>query len=95
MIQPAISQPSTRIAAGKQAYSISSANGVGITVTYGITFTTLVSLQVTVKSDSNVGMIAFPNGAPGLSSAAVFVQFRDAGTTSSQAGDVHWLAIGT
>lgn len=79
---------------GKTAYSIVSANGVAVTVTYGVTFSVIPFVLLTVKSDSNTGLIAFLNGAPTATAAGCFVQARDASTTLTQSGDLHWAAIG-
>lgn len=93
MIQPGTAASGTRIVTGQTAYSISAANGVAITVTYGFTFSSLKALLLTVKSDSNIPLVAYMNGVPGVSSAAVRVETPGGGTTT-QSGVVHWLAIG-
>lgn len=83
-----------KLKAGTTAYSIVAAAGVSITITYGFTFATLIALVASVKSDSNIPLITYLNGAPTLSSAGARVETKGGGNTTN-AGDVHWIAIGT
>jgi hypothetical protein len=94
MIQPGTSSTGTRIVAGQTAYTISAVNGVQITISYGMTFSSLTALLLSVKSGSNIPLVAYHNGAPGNSSAAVRVETPGGGTTTVS-GFIHWLAIGT
>jgi|SRR6266496_3750386 len=83
-----------KVVAGQTAYTITATNGVGITVTYGVTFTTIIALLLTPRSNSAIPLIAYMNGAPGLSTAAARVETPGGGNTSVT-GEVHWIAIGT
>ena len=84
-----------KVIAGKTAYSISASNSTTITVSYGFTYSTLIAGPIcTVRSGSNIGLLATLMGAPGLSSASVYVSTPGGGTTTIS-GDVHWIVIGT
>jgi len=83
-----------KVKAGKTAYTMTAQSGIDVTVTYGTTFATVVALLLTVKSDSNIPLISYMNGAPGLSSAGTRVETKGGGNTT-QSGDLHWIVIGT
>jgi hypothetical protein len=84
-----------KLLAGQTAYSISATNGVAVTVTYGVTFSSLIAFLVSVESGANVPLITYANTTPGLSSCSSVRVEHPTGATVTRSGNVHWLAIGT
>lgn len=83
-----------KVVAGQTAFSLSSQNGTAVTVTYGVTFSTIIAVILSAQSSSSVPIVAYMNGAPGLSTASCRA---DVSNLSSQScsGAIHWWAIGT
>lgn len=83
-----------KMVVGTTPYSISATNSTTVTVSYGVTFTTILAVISTIRSGSNIGLLATLMGAPGVSSAAVYVSTPGGGNTTIS-GDIHWMAVGT
>jgi|GEM_PF-3376190 len=84
-----------KIAAGKTAFTLSSQAGLGVTIdisSYG--FSSIVSVQLTVRSGSHFPLLAFMDGAPTATSITTWVV--DAFNTARSGNyDIHWLVFGT
>jgi len=93
MIQPGTAGSGTRIASGKTAYSLSAANAASFAVTFGFTFSAAPTMVATVRSGSNIDLIATIQGVTTTTGATVRVAEKS-GTPVTLSGDIHWIAIG-
>lgn len=96
MIQPNTAGTGVRIAAGKTAFNFAGASSTTVTVSYGVTFTTLTAFIASVSTTGGAfDVVMTGQAAPGTSSSGT-IRLADRTLTASTAqGNVHWIAIGT
>jgi hypothetical protein len=93
MVQPGTAGTGVRIVAGTTSFTMSAEISKQVTVSYGFTFSAAPTVVGTVRTNSNIPLICFHNGAPGVSSATMAVwDSNNNAETGSFA--IHWVAIG-